>query len=36
MDFCKSMKDAAEQAIKLAEKLHAEEEKARIEQGLEG
>lgn len=31
------MKDAAEQAIKLAEKLHAEEEKkARIEQGLEG
>ncbi len=35
--FAKSMKDAAEQAIKLAEKLHAEEEKkARIEQGLEG
>lgn len=31
------MKDAAEQAIKLAEELHAkEEQKARIEKGLEG
>ncbi len=32
-----SMKNAAEQAIKLAEELHAkEEQKARIEKGLEG
>jgi hypothetical protein len=35
--FATNIKDAAEQAIKIAEKLHAEEEqKARIEQGLEG
>lgn len=31
------MQDAAEQAIKLAEEIHAEEEqKARIEQGIKG
>lgn len=34
--FAKDMKDAAEQAIKIAEKIHAEQEqKARKEQGLE-
>ncbi len=33
--FATSMKDAADQAIKLSEMIHAEEEqKARIEQGL--
>lgn len=35
--FATDMKDAAEQAIKLAENIHAEEElKARKEQGFEG
>ncbi|MGQ0894504.1 hypothetical protein ACT4Y0_14955 [Acinetobacter baumannii] len=35
--FATSMQDAAEQAIKLAEEIHAEEEqKARIEQGIKG
>ncbi|MFW2151884.1 hypothetical protein [Acinetobacter gyllenbergii] len=35
--FATTMKDAAEQGIKLAEQIHAEEEaKARKEQGLEG
>lgn len=35
--FVTTMKDAAEQGIKLAEQIHAEEEaKARKEQGLEG